>query len=142
MGYKAAAAEFCLPCSNMQYNELHTCGAHAVHNVAKKCLNETGIVGHAHACSYVFSLDSRRKQLARALGHLVERELVVVEAAPPAEAPAEAWLAAAGWNAMHHETTRLPASATLARRNDALLAGKALQHKVEGRSPASCSGPC
>ena len=88
--YKHAAAQYCLECERLFYNESDTCAAHTLHNICKKCCNEGGVVGHAHALAYVFSLDSRRKQLLGALRHLVNAELVVYDGAPPAEHVAHA----------------------------------------------------
>ena len=81
---KHATAEFFLPQPHIFYVETHFCAAHGIHNIATKCAGESGLVGHAHACTFVMSIDGRRRQLRRALHQIVEQELVCHNGPPPA----------------------------------------------------------
>ena len=82
---KRASAEYGDGCTRFLYNEYQTCVAHKLHNGIKDSFGESAIVGHAHAVSYVFALDSRRRQLVQAFKQIVHLEMECIEGRPPPE---------------------------------------------------------
>ena len=82
--FKAATGFYLANEDKILYDECGTCIVHGIHNEVKDCMDEQGLVGHAHATSYIFGLDSKRKLLHQALRTLVDQELETFPGEPPA----------------------------------------------------------
>ena len=71
--FKEATGLYLAKEDKVLYDECGTCIVHGAHNEVKNCMDEQGLCGHAHATSYVFGLDSKRKLLHQALHTFVDQ---------------------------------------------------------------------